>query len=65
MGEGNGHRCSGRGSLQRCLDQRGPDDRCGGWGGRSSLNTVRTVGHLSVMLHNLLDYLVLLVIEDS
>ena len=66
VGEGYGHRSGGSGSLQWCLDQRGPDDGRGGWGGRgSSLDAVRAVGHLPVMLHNLLDDLILLVVEDA
>lgn len=66
VGEGYGYRSGGCCSLQRCLDQRGPDDRGGGrGGGGGSLDAVRTVSHLAVMLHNLLDDLILLVVEDT
>lgn len=66
VGEGYGHGGGGGGSLQRCLDQRGPDDGRGGRGGRGGrLDAVRTVCHLAVVLHNLLDDLVLLVVEDA
>lgn len=51
--------------MERSLDEGGPDDR--GRRGRrlewSVLQKVCAVGHVSVMLHNLLDDLILLVVE--
>lgn len=66
VGEGDGHGGGGGGGLQRRLDQRGPDDRRGGRrGGGGGLDAMRAVRHLPVVLHDLLDDLVLLVVEDA
>lgn len=66
VSESYGHRSGGSSSLQRRLDQRRPDDRRGGRGGRGGrLDPVRTVRHLAVVPHNLLDDLVLLAVEDT
>lgn len=70
VGKSYCYRSGGCCSLQGRLDQRSPDDwgGCGscscGCGGRS-LHIVSTVCHLSVVLHDLLDDLILLVVEDT
>lgn len=65
MGEGYRHRCGSSSRLQGRLDERGPDDRRRGRGSCSSLDAVRTVSHFPVVLHDLLDDLTLLVVEDA
>lgn len=69
VGQSYRDRSGGCCSLQGCLDQWSPDDGrgggCGGGGGGSSLDIVSTVCHLSVVLHNLLDDLILLVVENT
>ena len=66
VGEGYGHGSGGGGCLKRRLDQRGPDDGRGrGCGGGGGLYAMRTVRHLPVVLHDLLDDLILLVVEDT
>lgn len=69
-GEGDAHRRGRRGSLQRSLDEGGPDDGsvCGvtaaeaaGVGG----DEVGAVSHVPVVLHDLLDDLVLLIVQHS
>lgn len=70
MGQSYSNRSGGCCSLQGCLDQWSPDDRGGcGCGSSSSssgsLDIVSTVCHLSVVLHNLLDDLILLVVENT
>lgn len=64
VSESNGHRGGSSSCLQGSLDQRGPDD-WSGCGGCSRLDVVCAVRHFSVMLHNLLDDLILLVVKDS
>lgn len=51
--------------MERGLDKGGPDDRGRrGWRLRwDILHEVGTVGHVPIMLHNLLDDLIFLVVE--
>lgn len=66
VGQSYSDRSGGCCSLQGCLDQWGPDDRGGsGRGSGGSLDVVSTVCHFPVVLHNLLDDLILLVVENT
>lgn len=69
VGEGQGHGRGGRGGLQGRLDEGRPDDgRRGGRGvgsGACLADEVGAVGHVAVVLHDLLDDLVLLVVEGT
>lgn len=69
VGQGYSNRSGGSCGLQGGLDEWGPNDGggggCGGGGGgSSSLDVVSTVCHLPVVLHDLLDDLILLVVEN-
>lgn len=63
MSEGDGHRRGGGCRLQWSSDQRCPDDW--GWAGLGRSCFLDGLGHLSVMLHDLLDDLTLLVVQRS
>lgn len=63
QGNGDGGGCSC--GLERGLNEGRPDDR--GWRGwrlgRYILHEVSAVGHVPIVLHNLLDDLIFLVVE--
>lgn len=63
--QGNGYGGGGSRRLERGLDERGPDDGDRGRRrrGRSVLQEVGAVGHVPVVLHNLLNDLTLVVVE--